>query len=462
MKRRFKKIIQIELNELSEDLLQKNVSRGKLPYFGKIISEWQHAHTFSESRYEHLEPWIQWVTAHTGKTFAEHQVFHLGDAGKLTCDQIWETLSDHDLESGIVGCMNATRGRAKGGVFFPDPWAKNGETYPAKLQEAWNFISRRVQSHAVARGQSPSIASGLKTFFDMKVQPSLAMRISAQLIRQKLDRSKKWGLAALFDEFLFGFFDELLDNTNFAFNALFLNSMAHYQHHYWRQHEPELFNGEIKCPDCGPEDDPILFGLQSYDRMIKNIIEKYASDPSVLVLICTGLSQVPYRQDEERGGMNYYRLKDHKGFAHRAGLGPVEVFPLMSRDWQISAAEAAMLDQAYRKLVGMTINGQKLFKLEKNSESSYFIETAVVEGFSEAAEIKDLDGQLVGRFYDYFGSIAVKSGCHSSRGSLWCSQPVLLHEQVPKMCLTQVPQITLDNFGIKNESKSPSAAISAP
>lgn len=454
MQRRFKKIIQIELNELSEELIRSNAARGRLPNFSKILSEWQHTHTTSEKNYEHLEPWIQWVTAHTGKKFAQHQIFHLGDAGNLKFDQVWELLSDEKLESGIVGCMNAVRGRAKGGVFFPDPWSKNGETYPPKLQEAWNFISRRVQSHAVSSGRNYPFSVGIKTLLDLKVPPRLMMKIGTQLVRQKLAPSKKWPLAAIFDEFLFSFFDDMLGSTNFAFNALFLNSMAHYQHHYWRQHEPELFNSEVKCPDCGPVDDPVLFGLQTYDRILKKVIEKYSADPSVLVLICTGLGQIPYRQDESQGGMNYYRLKDHRKFAERVGISSLEIFPMMSRDWQVSSSSRESLEDAFRKLSGLTVNGQKLLRINKNSETSYFLETAIVHGIPKTMEIFDHLGRSIGPFFEWFGSIAVKSGCHSGQGSLWCSQPILTLEQVPKMCLTQLSKISLYNFGVPDETSS--------
>ena len=57
--------------------------------------------------YEHLEPWIQWVTAHTGLDFAEHGVFRLGDIVARDLPQIWEQLEEKGLRVGAICPMNA-------------------------------------------------------------------------------------------------------------------------------------------------------------------------------------------------------------------------------------------------------------------------------------------------------------------------------------------------------------------
>ena len=35
--------------------------------------------TSSEKNYENLEPWIQWVSFYTGKSYEEHKVFFLNE-----------------------------------------------------------------------------------------------------------------------------------------------------------------------------------------------------------------------------------------------------------------------------------------------------------------------------------------------------------------------------------------------
>ena len=80
-------VLLIELNELNFDALQAYMKRGELPHFAALLDRVGYAETLSEARYEELEPWIQWVTAHTGLSLAEHGVFRLGDIeiGRASC-----------------------------------------------------------------------------------------------------------------------------------------------------------------------------------------------------------------------------------------------------------------------------------------------------------------------------------------------------------------------------------------
>src|SRR3989338_5535326 len=133
--KKFKRVVQLELNEISRDVIDQLIARNECPNFKEINTKWSYFETASESEYKHLEPWIQWVTAHTGKTYAEHEIFHLGDATNLKQKQIWEALSEQGIESAIIGSMNTIRGaHTSGGMFFPDPWSKEGKAYPNSLQ----------------------------------------------------------------------------------------------------------------------------------------------------------------------------------------------------------------------------------------------------------------------------------------------------------------------------------------
>lgn len=434
---KIRKIIQLELNELSKDILDSFVSSGRSKGFREVFASWQHVRTESETEYRLFEPWIQWVTAHTGKSFAEHGVFHLGDVDLLKQDQIWEVLSDKNIESAIIGCMNAKRGRARGGIFLPDPWAKDPEVYPAKLMPLWKFISSRVQKHATEKGSFRDLIGGAFSSLNHSIPMSLYLSIARQLVNQKLDPSTKWKLAALFDEFLFAIFENVLDETDFRFNAVFMNAMAHYQHHYWREFQPDHFANDIRSPDCGPGDNPILYGVEIYDRLVEKILP-LSRNPENLVIIATGLSQVPFLADEKVGGMHYYRLNDHQSFAGALNLldSQSSVSPLMSRDWQMNFSDEAKLTAAHESLRDLQVGGKALFKVEKNTPSSLFIETAVTSPQYMSMEIVSAKGHSLGLFRDWFSSTAVKSGCHSGIGHVWCSQPVFEKQQ--KVPLTEL------------------------
>jgi len=130
----------------------------------------------------------------------------------------------------------------------------------------------------------------------------------------------KWRLAIIFDLFQAELFKHILKTTNFGYYTLFLNAIAHYQHHYWRNYSKDGFDPSIVYDDIREQDDPISYGYKVYDKIIGDTIKMVKNDPDTLVLMASGLSQVPYTDKEEQGGMNYYRLIDHKKFAQKIGL----------------------------------------------------------------------------------------------------------------------------------------------
>ena len=68
------KTILLGLNELNFDYIKFYINQGLLPNFKKILDIQPPIETVSESDYKLLEPWVQWVTIHTGKTFDEHKI----------------------------------------------------------------------------------------------------------------------------------------------------------------------------------------------------------------------------------------------------------------------------------------------------------------------------------------------------------------------------------------------------
>src|SRR6267378_5529889 len=112
----------IELNELNFEFVQRYTESGRLPNFNRLLKRCELGTTFSETVYENVEPWIQWVTAHTGKTFDEHRVFRLGGIIGTDLDQIWEVLERSGVKVGAVSPMNAENRLVAPAFFVPDPW----------------------------------------------------------------------------------------------------------------------------------------------------------------------------------------------------------------------------------------------------------------------------------------------------------------------------------------------------
>lgn len=266
----------------------------------------------------------------------------------------------------------------------------------------------------------------------------------------------KWRLAVIFDLFQAEIFKNVLKTTEFGYYTLFLNAIAHYQHHYWRSYSKEGFSPNIVYDDIRDDDDPISYGYKVYDKIIGNIIKIIKNDPDTLVLIASGLSQVPYTDKEEQGGMNYYRLIDHKRFASKIGLSneaDYEIFPLMSRDWQIKYSSKTAREQALSILNNLKIKGEQLFNIRENLEGYIFVETNFTKGIDKGDLIVDNQGDKVAVFLEEFTNIAIKSGHHTGIGNLWVSDKNIKDYCFGKKIeLTDLYHHTLSAFGIVHEN----------
>jgi hypothetical protein len=445
----YKRVVQIELNEISSEVVEALIAKGKLPNFAKMHSNWAFMKTTSETNYENLEPWIQWCTAHTGKTFDEHQVFRLSDVHTLKHKQIFEELSEHGIESGIIGSMNVIRRNTEGGIFFPDPWAQQNDTYPEALRPLWDLIASRVQGHATSKITSADIKKGMQACMKFGLPVSLYLKMASQIVNQKINPKTKWKLAGVFDLFLAEIFKSVVKTTKFGYYTLFLNAIAHYQHHYWRAFDGKEFDPTIKYPDIRDKDDPMTYGYELYDKILGDVMKQVGNDPDTLVIVLSGLSQTPYTAKEAEGGMNYYRLNDHKAFAKSIGLENHEIFPLMSRDWQVKYPSSAERERALAVLSGLKIKGDPLFKISENTEGYLFVETAYTKGIANSDMIINAAGESLVAFNQVFTNTAIKSGHHTGIGNLWISDKSVCETKGTKVPLTGIYDFTLEAVGKK-------------
>jgi hypothetical protein len=97
------KVILLEFNELTPSLMDKFIDANKLPNFRQFRSESILYETTAAETAPELEPWIQWVTVHTGLNYADHKVFHLNEGHNLKAPRLWDRVSEHGLKS--WGCV---------------------------------------------------------------------------------------------------------------------------------------------------------------------------------------------------------------------------------------------------------------------------------------------------------------------------------------------------------------------
>ena len=113
-------MIIVQFNEAIKELLIKYSTKYDFKSIKKIIL--QSTNTFSEAKYENLEPWIQWVSFYSGKEFNHHKVSKLGEY-KYDKDNFFVNLADQGKKIGIFCSMNQFNYN-KFTRYVPDPWSK--------------------------------------------------------------------------------------------------------------------------------------------------------------------------------------------------------------------------------------------------------------------------------------------------------------------------------------------------
>ena len=322
------RLLCLELNEINFGYVRFYADRGALPHFADLIDRHGIAETTSESRYEELEPWIQWITAHTGLPLSKHGVFRLGDIVKHDLPQIWEVLEAQGVSVGAVSPMNA-KNRCRNAEFFvPDPWTKADLTASGLLKKLYGAVAQAVNDNAQSKITPQSVlwllAGAARYARPANYTTYLELASSA--------RRKPWAKAMFLDLLLADVFIRETKNSTPDFASLFLNAGAHIQHHY--MFNSAAYSGQLKNPDwyATAEADPVLEIYQLYDRIVGQVQDAF---PDTRLMLATALHQDPHPEVTF-----YWRLKNHAAFLDRIGAPFRSVEPRMSRDFLITCDNA--------------------------------------------------------------------------------------------------------------------------
>jgi len=396
------------MNEFNPSMLEKAAREIGLPNLTKLFDlQRSRTHTRDTIESDYLEPWVQWVSVHTGEPSSVHGIKHLGDVPDLGRRQIWEVLSEMGISSGVWGAMNASRRGAEHCQFFvPDPWTFSEESYPPALNDLLAF-PRYMAKNYLNVDKKVFVALALR-FARMLLAPSTAAELAVELPRV-LSALVKWKGA----NFVGYCFSEYLSTLIFLdwcrkhdprFRMLFVNGIAHLQHYYWKDQEYAL-NPEFR------------YGLRYADKLVGKVLE--AVEPGDVLVVMNGLSQV--RQDRPFAA---YRQYDHRAFLAAAGIPCERVEALMTHDAHLMFASSVERESARRILEGATVDGQPLFFVESNPHDETRLFYKIKYSGVAAGEAKlGINGREL-RFADHFLFCAFQSGKHSPDGVVLCNQPL--------------------------------------
>ena len=396
------KLLLIELNEINFDFLEKYIKKYDLKYL-KAICDLNRYKTESESKYNLLEPWIQWTSVHTGKKYKDHKIFRLGDIKKYSGNLIFETIEKMGYSVGAVSPMNADLRMSSPDFFIPDPWTQSDTDNSFWSRKIHDVLIQTVNDNARGR-----ITLRNKIFLVLAIikfaQPKNYLEYF--LLAFEALKGKKWNKAFFLDLLLTDIFINLTLKNKTNFSTLFLNSFAHIQHHYF--FESEFYKGSFKnpqdyiLPNCDPMKDAALF----FNKRMKNFFDSFIDYD---FLFATGLSQIPYG-----GEKYYYRLKDHSRFLEIIGIIFKRVNKRMTRDFEITFSSNSDRDNALNAIRKIKINNIILFKEIEIRNKSLFITLTYGKKILVSDYFKLGNDKIF--ISDYVVNVAFKNGEHCSTG----------------------------------------------
>jgi hypothetical protein len=405
MSRRTPNILLIELNEFSIELFQRGITELALPNIKRLLAMRQ-SRTLTDDKVEHrgLDPWVQWVSTHTGVPSSVHRIMHLGDApSKLGLSQLWEVLSQKGISSGVWGAMNATRGNAPQCAFFlPDPWTFEEPAFPKPLGDLL-ALPRYYSKNYLDVSKKKFLINGLRLARYVLGSPALfkiiglAPFILKGILRNGINNAM---LFSLFDLFSTAIFLEQRKRHQPQLSLIFLNSIAHLQHHRW----------EVGAKLSGD----LQFGLQAIDRALGMLFASRKDGEALVVM--NALTQRNIAHEKPR---ILYRQINPSRFLSSVGIKFKLVEQLMTNDAHVFFESNEDRDEASRILEKVVIGDTRMFHVEASRADPLrlFYQIDFWDELEPHLQLLVNDQTIL--FSDHFEAIVARTGAHIPEGDVF-------------------------------------------
>jgi len=442
-------VILLEFNEISPTLLARFIGEGELPNFRRLYGESEVYVTDAEEAAPNLEPWIQWITVHSGRSYNEHGIFHLGDGHKLDVPCVWDLLSEAGKSVWICGSMNLSYQQPINGAVLPDPWATGVAPYPDAFQPYYAFVQRNVQEYTNDRVplKREDYIAFLRFMLGHGLSAKTVAAIGRQLIRE-LGGQHRWRRATLLDKLQWDVFRAHYKRHRPDFSTFFLNSTAHFQHMHWRNMDPVPFKVKPTEQEQTEFETAILYGYREMDTIIGECLALAGTDATVI--LASGLSQQPCLLYEDIGGKTFYRARELDRMLAFVGVpGEHTAFPVMSEEFHVRFDREEDAQAAEHRLAGVMVDGRPAMKVVRDG-TNVFSGCRIHEHLDKDAELTVNGTSIEVPFFRYFYKPeGTKSGMHHPDGVFWLRSAQRRHRESPeKISLRVVAPTLLDMFGI--------------
>ncbi|HVY47091.1 MAG TPA: hypothetical protein VHB21_14485 [Minicystis sp.] len=337
-----KKVLLLEFNEITRTVIDPLLAAGRLPTFARLFEEGTSATPVSVDAPPHLDPWVTWVTLHTGVDRSVHGATVLEqDASTLRAKRTWDYAADAGLGVGVFGSISAFPPRPVPGFMVPGPFAPSDETYPAYARPVQVLNRRYTQEHhKQAAPASPLDTARLGVdLLRLGLKPATCAEIARQLVRERTTPGAHYRRVALQPLVNYDFFETLYRRYAPAYATWHTNHAAHYMHHYWRAYDDTGFLAKSPADEKKKYGEAVPYGYEVCDRLLARFL-RLVDDDTVIVL-ASSMGQKPYVAELFPEGRVVVRFRDVRRVLDLVGAeGVTEIVPVMAPQVNVRIPDA--------------------------------------------------------------------------------------------------------------------------
>ena len=349
----YKDLLLVEINECDFNYFLYGSKKYNYSEIKKFLLNKKKLNTFTNDKLEgfNLDPWVQWVSVHTGKLSKNHKNYRLGQKLNKSNEQIWDRLSKKKITSTIWGAFNSTLNSYKNiDLFFPDPWSFKENAFPKDFNNFLKLPRYYAKNY-------PTVNKFKATYYGLILLNKIIFSKSFfYLFKNSFELLKIFLFSGLKTFNLYFFLDLIslltlksnLKKNKSDFTIIALNSFAHYQHNYWNDKRFEHI---------------YFWYLNKIIKIINEISKSYNS-----TIIFNGFSQKKIKNEY------YLRPNNPKQFLRKANLDYLSIEPDMTTGAIVNFKSIEDKNKAIKKLRSLKIYDYPIFGIQnyKNKKRIFY------------------------------------------------------------------------------------------
>jgi hypothetical protein len=426
------RVLVLELNEITWDLLDPLMKEGRLPNFSRLVREGARADAWADEKDGHLDPWVTWTTVYTGVPQHVHGLSMLEQNREtLGARRVWEYAEEAGRRLGMFGSANTWPPQSVDGFWVPGSFARDFQTYPRELEPIQALNVGLVRGHTAGLAK-PSIKALLPKLMALGLTIGTGLRCATTMLQAKLTGKGYWKFPALQPVMNFDLFAKLYRENGPDFATFHSNHVAYYMHRFWRAMDPSAFDVPPPPEEVETYGGAVRHGYEVADELVGKLRRLAGQDVHFVVLSSCGQQPATggrYSEDQRRGHVGL-QIKIEKLLEEVDVKQQVEFSNLMAPQWKVDFPNEALLETTVRRLREAlnTTKGTEAFAVSIEG-LSICLGAHRNQDLDDSLEIPGPDGARAYRAGDLLDkhSEVVKSGRHHPKGVLIMQGP-----KVPK------------------------------